>query len=58
MISQHHWDFGGAIGKTAKFSPVDKMHPSTGMWRIHFRDRKGGNPSEWSNGLRVRELPG
>jgi hypothetical protein len=25
--------------------------------RIHLRDRKGGDPSEWPDDLRVRELP-
>lgn len=54
---QYHWDFGEAIGRKARFSPVDKMHPSTGLWRVHFAERKGGDPEEWPQDLRVRELP-
>jgi hypothetical protein len=30
---------------------------SSGMWRIHFDDRKGADASEWPHDLRVRELP-
>ena len=26
--------------------------------RIHLRDRKGGDPSEWPEDLRVRQFPG
>ena len=26
-------------------------------WRIHLRDRKGGDPSEWPHDTRVREYP-
>ena len=55
--SQHHWDFGGSIKRKARFSAVDKMHPATDLWRVHFDDRKGGDPDEWPEDLRVRELP-
>jgi protein gp37 len=54
---QHHYDFGSAIGREAKFSALDKMHPSTGMWRWHPKDRKGGDMSEWPEDLRVRQFP-
>jgi len=54
---QHHWDFGGEIGRTAKFSALDKMHPSSEPWRVHLKDRKGGNMDEWPLDLRVREFP-
>lgn len=26
-------------------------------WRVHLKDKKGGNPNEWEAGLRVREWP-
>ncbi len=54
---QHHYDFGEFIGRKARFSPVDPLHPSTGQWRVHFDDKKGGDMSEWSKDLRVREMP-
>jgi protein gp37 len=28
-----------------------------GVWRVHLRDRKGGDMSEWPEDLRVREFP-
>jgi protein gp37 len=54
---QHHWDFGESIGKKAKFSAMDSQHPSTGLWRVHLEDHKGGDPSEWAEDLRVRQIP-
>jgi protein gp37 len=54
---QHHWDFGGAIGRVARFSPTDKRYPSSEPWRVHFTDRKGGAMEEWPEDLRVREMP-
>jgi len=29
-----------------------------GTWRVHLCDRKGGDPAEWPEDLRVREWPG
>jgi protein gp37 len=54
---QHHWDFGEAIGRTAKFSAIDKLYPSTSMWRVHLQSRKGNKVDEWPTDLRVREVP-
>jgi len=54
---QHHWDFGGAIGRVARFSALDKAKPSSGLWLIHFVDRPGADPAEWPLDLRVREYP-
>lgn len=54
---QHHYDFGDEIGRKARFSAVDKRHPSTGLWRVHLKDRKGGDLAEWPKDLRVREYP-
>ncbi len=31
---------------------------ATGVFQCKFRDRKGGDPSEWDEDLRVREFPG
>jgi len=33
-------------------------HPDCGMEAIKQKDRKGGDPSEWPESLRVREFPG
>jgi protein gp37 len=52
-----HWEWGGAIGREAKFSAVDKLHPSSGDWQIHLRDRAGANPDEWPADLKVRQMP-
>lgn len=56
--SQHHFDFGEGIGRKAKFSAMDKLHPSTGLWRVHFMDRAGADPSEWPEDLKLQEFPG
>lgn len=32
-------------------------HPDCGMEAIKLRDRKGGDPEEWPQGLRVRQFP-
>lgn len=53
---QHHYDFGEEIGRKARFTALDKIHESTGLWRVHFADRKGGDPAEWPMDLRVREI--
>ena len=54
---QLHWEYGDSIGRKARFSAVDKLHPSTGMWRVHFKDRAGADPAEWPEWARVQELP-
>jgi len=57
VCRQHHYDFGDAIGRKARFSTVDKRFPSSELWRFHFKDPKGGHPAEWPTDLRVREYP-
>ena len=37
---------------------VDTRVPNLERWRIVLKDRKGGDMSEWSEDLRVREFPG
>jgi protein gp37 len=54
---QQHWEWGGAIGREARFTAVDPQHPSSGPWRVHLEDRKGGDMEEWSAYFRVREFP-
>jgi protein gp37 len=54
---QHHYDFGESIGRKARFSPVDPLHPSTELWRVHLDDRKGGAMEEWPEDVRVRQMP-
>jgi protein gp37 len=54
---QNHFDWGEGIGRTARFSATDKLHPSTEPWRIHLKDSKGGDMSEWPEHLRVRQMP-
>jgi protein gp37 len=49
---QNHFDWG-----EGKFEPMDPLHPSTAMWRIKLLDRKGGDPAEWRDDLRVRQMP-
>lgn len=55
--SQWHWEYGGSIGRTARFSAVDPMHPATGNWRVHFKDRAGADPAEWPEWARVQQFP-
>ncbi len=54
---QQHWDWGGAIGRVARFTPTDPNYPASKPWRVHLSDRKGGDMSEWPEDLRVREFP-
>jgi protein gp37 len=36
----------------------DDLGPGLGLgWRVHLRDRKGGDMAEWPADLRVREMP-
>lgn len=44
---QNHFEWGE--GNFAEYSPTH--------WRITLKDRKGGDMSEWSEDLRVREFP-
>lgn len=50
---QTHWDY--------RFSrlPEDRRFDahSAERWRLHLADRKGGDPAEWPEDLRVREFP-
>jgi protein gp37 len=52
-----HWEWGGEIGRTARFSPTDPAHESSAPWRVVLDDRKGGDPQEWPEPLRVRQFP-
>lgn len=54
---QHHFDFGEGIGRKARFSAMDKLHPATENWRVHFANGKGSDPAEWPEDLRMREFP-
>jgi hypothetical protein len=36
---------------------VDIKVPNLERWRIVLKDRKGGDMSEWSEDLRVRQFP-
>lgn len=49
---QHHYDFGEAIGRKAKFSEFEGER-----WRVHLKNRKGSDMAEWPEDLRVREFP-
>jgi protein gp37 len=52
---QNHFDWGADIHQPApKFS---EWTADREIWRFHPRDRKGGDPSEWPESLRVREMP-
>lgn len=52
---QQHYDWGSGIGlPDPKFS---EWKTDCDKWRIHLKDRKGGEPSEWADHLRVREFP-
>lgn len=53
---QHHYDWGSAIGKTAKFSYFDERNQPD-MWRVHLKNKKGGDMAEWPEDLRVRQFP-
>ena len=56
---QAHYDWGPGIGLTessSRFTAVEPHRESSGLWRIHLNDRKGGDMSEWPEDLRVREL--
>lgn len=55
---QAHWDWGGDIGRAARFEATDPLHESTAPWRVVLKDKKGGEPSEWPADLRVRQMPG
>jgi protein gp37 len=49
-----HWEWGGEIGQAdreGRFT-ADGAH-----WRLHLKNRKGGDPAEWPVDLRVREWP-
>jgi protein gp37 len=54
---QQHWDWGGDIGRVARFEPTDPLHPSSAPWRVLLKNRKGGDMAEWPSDLRVREFP-
>jgi protein gp37 len=54
---QHHFDWGEGIGRKAKFSQVQPERENAGLWRIHLKDKKGGDMAEWAEHLRVREMP-
>ncbi len=54
---QHHYDFGGEIGRQARFSALDKLHPSTGRWRIHLDEKAGKDISEWPKYMRLQQYP-
>lgn len=53
------------IGTRAMWSgPAGDLWPTemryeeeAGMWRVLVRDSKGGDPSEWPEDLRVRQMP-
>jgi protein gp37 len=54
---QQHWDWGGHIGRAARFEATDALNPASAPWRVLLFDRKGGDMSEWPEDLRVREFP-
>lgn len=54
---QHHFDWGEGIGRKAKFSQVQPERENAGLWRIHLKDKKGGDMAEWAEHLRVRQMP-
>lgn len=52
---QLHYDWGAGIGREARFTYLDQRDPK--YWRIHLKDKKGGDMAEWAEHLRVREYP-
>lgn len=48
--AHHDWPY-------ASFSATDPMYPSSAPWRVKLPNRKGGDPAEWPEDLRVREFP-
>jgi protein gp37 len=40
------------------FWPVGNPYADENDWILKIKDRKGGDPSEWPEDLRVREMPG
>ena len=47
QLGSHPIDYSGTLGKDVDLS----------RFRTFFKDRKGGDPSEWPPDLRVREYP-
>lgn len=45
-----------ALGWTV--APTDPADPGTARTWLHPRDKKGGDPAEWPEDLRVRQFPG
>jgi len=54
---QQHWEWGGAIGREARFEATDPLYPSSKPWRVVLRDSHGGEMAEWPEDLRVRQFP-
>lgn len=56
---QHYFDWTYKTSNESR--PDDELfteeQTAPGLWRVLLKDRKGGEPSEWPEDLRVREFP-
>lgn len=50
-------DAQDALGSMLGQRRMERMRDCDGDWRVVLRDRKGGDPSEWPEDLRLREMP-
>lgn len=54
--TQVYWN--GVTPGGAGWAPHVRAEDVGGRWRVRLRDRKGGDPCEWPEDIRVREFPG